>query len=110
MFETSGGSPTLGAYGDCCSCCAKVSVATPPSANTLASTLAPHATSVLFIVVASLSPASARVFRLFTPNLTRRKRVPHPPYLPPRHAHMVRSCVGVERALAYNQHAAQRWR
>src|SRR3954447_16142680 len=60
MFETSGGSPTLGAYGDCCSCCAKVRVATPASANT-PSALAPHATSVLFIVVASLF-ARTRVF------------------------------------------------
>src|SRR5258705_1257237 len=88
MFETSGGSPTLGAYGDCCSCCAKVSVATPPSANTLASTLAPHATSVLFIVVASLFARERERFAIVIVILTRRKRALHPPNLPPRHAHM----------------------
>src|SRR6266581_3373265 len=56
MFETSGGSPTLGAYGDCCSCCAKVRVATPPST----STLAPHATSVLVMVASLFARARER--------------------------------------------------
>src|SRR6266545_6957922 len=88
MFEISGGSPTLGAYGDCCSCCAKVSVTTPASATTLANTLAPHATSVLFIVVASLFARGRERFAIVIVILTRRKRALHPPNLPPRHAHM----------------------
>src|SRR5262249_48600312 len=108
MFETSGGSPTLGAYGDCCSCCANVRVATPPRARTLASMLAPYATSVLVIVVASLWRPRARAFSDFVriePNTGAAGDAS--PHLPQRHA---RSCVGVERALAYNRPAAQRWR
>src|SRR6478672_11553392 len=103
MFETSGGSPTLGAYGDCCSCCAKVRVATPPSANTLA----PQTTSVLFIVA---SLCARERFPIVHSNLTQQKRSLHPPIYRRAMRISVCSCVGVEGALAYNPPAAQRRR
>jgi len=88
MLETSGGSPTLARMAICCSCCAKVSVTTPPSATTLASTTCTN--------LPAFCSSSRRLplrrererFAIVIVILTRRKRALHPPIYRKAPSHM----------------------